>query len=117
MPKRKLTTVKRNLTKPNIKKPKINISSNDVLKYSQLSIIVFALLLVSLYFIHQANNKRIAIQNLKEEIGKLRAEHTALKVEEVELFKHSSLLNEVKNMDLDYSDEPLKIIYYDKQGI
>ncbi len=52
---------------------------------------------------------------LQEEIKYLRGEHTALKAQSVDLFRHSVLLDEVKKMDLSYSDEPLTVISYEKE--
>lgn len=114
---------KQPISKTNPKNLKKQISAikipNSEMFFSQISFIIFlfGLSLIYIFNTHHANRSRMNTMKLQEEIKYLRGEHTALKAQSVDLFRHSVLLEEVKKLDLTYSDEPLKIISYEKEEL
>lgn len=112
---------------PNPKKSSFNSEAQKRLKklpssdvfFKQLKFLLFIFLLSLIYIFntHSVNSKRISVLKLQEDIKYLRGEHTSLKAQNVDLFRHSVLLEDVKEIDLDYSNEPLKIINYDKSKL
>lgn len=71
---------------------------------------VFLLFFALISLTHSANNKRIEISKLEEEIKEIRWEHAILQKEKIERLKYSEVIEKVSSQGLTYSNETVQII-------
>jgi|GEM_PF-1783076 len=77
---------------------------------------LFGLCVLMIYNTHCANRNRYKVVKLQNQLKELRWEYSTLKAQSVKDFRYSSLLKNVEDKGLRYTDNPLEVIYYSQNG-